>query len=229
MGDIHGRLDLVREMVQIIAEDARGSKEGSRRLIFLGDYVSRGSDSRGVIDYLLELEIPGFETVFLKGNNEACLLRFAAGDLDVGALWLANGGLEVLRSYGVTVSSSARPDRRRLAALSEQFARRLPRAHLEFLRGLPLCDVLGDYYFVHAGIRPGVALDDQSEHDQLWIRDRFRESERDHGAVIVHGHVTVSEVEVRRNRIGIDTGAWKSGKLSCLVLEEDRLRFLHTG
>jgi len=194
-------------------------------LAYLGDYVDRGHDSRGVIDLLLEDPPDGFERVFLKGNHEDMLLHFLAEPAD-GPLWLINGGRETLMSYGVRQA----PGVGGIAfdTLRDDFARALPPEHRDFLLRLVLTHREGDYLFVHAGIRPGVAVEAQDENDLIWIREDFLLSDRPHDQVVVHGHTPTMAPEQRANRIGIDTGAYATGRLTCLALEGTERRFLVT-
>ncbi len=225
IGDIHGRADLLGELHDKILADAR-DYEGERHILYLGDYIDRGAESKQVIDLLLDEPLPGFESVFLKGNHEQAMLDFMEHPESVAG-WLGFGGRETLASYGVGVSYF--PLMKELPELARSLAAHLPDAHLAFLRDGLDCWRGGDYYFVHAGIRPGVALDEQHVEDQLWIRDDFLHSDADHGAVIVHGHTIVPEPELLPNRIGIDTGAFHSGVLTALVLEDTDQRLLQTG
>jgi len=154
----------------------------------------------------------------LMGNHEHLMLNaIASGDNEAAEIWLSNGGADSLLSWGVPRT-----------AQQAEWAARIPVAHLLFLRDLATHLRIGPYLFVHAGIRPGVPLDQQSRHDMLWIREPFLSSKSDHGAVIVHGHTPRQEPMVRPNRIGIDTGAVMGGSLTCVVLEDDRLGFLRT-
>ena len=228
VGDIHGRLDLLTRMHQMIEADAVRSAAARRLLVYLGDYGSRGPDSRGVIERVIGWLPGGFERITLKGNHEELLLRCHDGDYEAGRHWLDYGGIEALASYGVVVADPSARRRVDIVALASGLAAALPAAHLAFLRGLAISHREGDYYFVHGGIRPGIKLDAQSERDRIWIRKRFLLSEADHGAVVVHGHSISREPELRHNRIGIDTGAYQSGRLTCLVLEGANQRFLQT-
>ena len=190
--------------------------------IFLGDYIDRGPNSREVIDRLIARSRVR-ETIFLKGNHETYL----AGFLDQPAMlgeWRQIGGLETLMSYGMQPSLRMEPDEQiRLAAA---FKRVLPESHRLFLNSLSTSLSGGDYFFVHAGIRPGVPLAEQRDEDLLWIREDFLLCEESFGRVIVHGHSPVPEPEMRPNRINIDTGAYATGRLTCLVLEEEDRHFL---
>ena len=169
-------------------------------------------DSRGVLDSVANGPGAGFDTLHLKGNHEDLLLRFL-DDPGLADVWLANGGDATLASYGVDVSPWDTPTRVR-----DRFAAALPVQHRRFFSALRLHATIGDYFFVHAGVRPGIALDAQQTDDMLWIRDEFLRSGDDFGKVVVHGHTPGPRVAFERNRIGVDTMAWYSGRLSCLVL-----------
>ena len=232
VGDIHGRADLLDALLEKIAGDARDGGDFRRVLIFLGDYVDRGGGAFRVIGRLSTLtETDGFEIFrefdihFLKGNHEDFLIDF----LDAGDhadSWLFNGGRETLISYGIdTDAVFAGGDLERLRC---DFRAAMPDRHLEFFRTLDYCRVEGDYFFVHAGIRPDVALDVQDPFDMMWIRHEFLSCRTDFGKIIVHGHSPNSLPAIEANRIGIDTGAYYSGRLTALVLQENRRRFLHT-
>jgi serine/threonine protein phosphatase 1 len=226
IGDIHGRFDLLQTLHARIAEDARQASPARNHIVYLGDYVDRGLQSREVIDLLLDHPLEGFEAIHLKGNHEELMLRFLE-DSRVGPGWFANGGGATLYSYGVRMLERG-TDTERLSHLREQLQNSLPPRHLEFLRGLKLWHVEGGYLFVHAGIRPGVALEAQREEDLLWIRELFLDDGSDHGRVVVHGHTIADHPEVRANRIGIDTGAYATGVLTCLVLEGSERHILQT-
>jgi serine/threonine protein phosphatase 1 len=220
VGDIHGRLDLLDRLLEMIAADETARPCASTRLIFLGDYIDRGPDSRGVIERLLH-GIPGGLTAhFLRGNHEAIMLRCLEGPA-MFANWAANGGLATLKSYGVAISAAS--DAR---ILLSQLREALPPAHLAFLRGLQTTMEVGDYFFVHAGVRPGVPLAAQTEEDCLFIRDKFLKHRGSFGKIVVHGHTPVAEPEVLANRIGIDTGSFFSGRLTALRLEGTSRAFL---
>jgi serine/threonine protein phosphatase 1 len=226
VGDIHGRAGLLSEMHGLILADAATSDAERRVVVYLGDYVDRGLESRQVVDVLLDEPLPGFESVHLKGNHEEFMLVFLE-DTGVGTGWLNNGGNATLYSYGVGLDEAAGVAER-LEAARVDLASKLPPRHLGFLGSLRLTHEEGDYLFVHAGIRPGIPLERQHEEDILWIRDDFLDSTRDHGKIIVHGHSITTDPEVRPNRIGIDTGAFGSGTLTCLVLEGAEREFLLT-
>ena len=224
IGDIHGRADLLLDLQAQIEADAR-SYTGHLMMLYLGDYIDRGSQSRQVVEMLLERPLEGFETIHLKGNHEQALLDFLRYPEDTAA-WLDFGGLETLDSYGLSLGFQ--PRKQDLGELARQLEAVLPDAHRAFFESGLLHWRGGDYLFVHAGIRPGVALDAQHEEDLMWIREEFTGSHRDHGAVVVHGHTISPEPEFRFNRIGLDTGAFHTGVLSCLVLEGADQRLLQT-
>ncbi|MEJ2373895.1 MAG: metallophosphoesterase family protein [Pseudolabrys sp.] len=220
IGDIHGRLDLLERAIAAIARDV--AEHGPAALtVTVGDYIDRGPASRGVIDLLAQDPFAA-PLVALKGNHEDMLEAFLA-DPAVGPHWLDNGGLATLRSYGVDLRGQGRAD---FAAARDALRAALPPAHRDFLRGLRTWFSAGDYFFCHAGVRPGVALDCQREEDLIWIRGEFLASTEDFGKTVVHGHTPVPEPEVRPNRIGIDTGAYASGRLTCVVLDGGFPRFL---
>jgi serine/threonine protein phosphatase 1 len=227
IGDIHGRSDLLAELLSQIEQDAAASGATTKTLVFLGDYVDRGPDSRGVIDLLATGLPSGFKAHFLKGNHEEFLLDFLADPSSLDG-WLRNGGEETLRSYNVDVDGL---EARRAPPLAWQAALLdvLPKAHWRFLESLELKRVIGDYVFVHAGLRPGVPLEDQKPDDLLWIRQLFLDCQEPFEKVVVHGHTPDRAPVVGSNRIGIDTGAVFSGCLTALRLENETRAFLSTG
>lgn len=227
VGDIHGRLDLLKDLQQRIAADAARASAKRRVLVYVGDYVDRGPCSAGVLDHLLDRPLPGFEIVHLLGNHEDTLLRFPT-DLSVGPSWLKYGGIATLASYSIPAGPDSWRDEQELRRLQGELRRALPGRHVEFMGAMPLTHVEGDYLFVHAGVRPGIALEHQERDDLLWIRDEFRSAPDDHGKIVVHGHTITEEPDQRPNRIGIDTGAYSSGRLTCLVLEGTARSFLQT-
>jgi len=227
VGDIHGRADLLTDMLLRIAADARTSEEVERRtLVFLGDYVDRGPDSKDVIETLIGGLPQGFDAYFLKGNHEAILLGFL-DDPSRLEHWLMNGGDATMLSYGVDTERLERlgapPETWRNA-----FAEALPEAHRRFLNSLKLSVVFGDYLFVHAGLRPGVPLAAQAEADLIWIRAPFLDHAEPFGKIVVHGHTPGNAPVTRPNRIGIDTGACFTDRLTALRLKDDARAFLQT-
>ncbi len=226
VGDLHGRCDLLRRMHRLIAADSANAGAERPVVVYLGDYVDRGPAAREVIDCLLGDPLPGFESIFLKGNHEDMLLQFLnSGDLT--DVWLMNGGLATLESYGVEARAFTW-DGARTAAMRREFRDRLGARHLGFLRGLETIRRLGDYVFVHAGMRPGIPVEDQHPDDCLWIRTEFLDCKAPFEGVVVHGHSIVPEPEFRANRIAIDTGAYRTGRLSCLVLDGESRTLLQT-
>lgn len=226
VGDIHGRDDLLARLHALIAEDAGSGAPARMSLVYLGDYIDRGPASRQVIERLAGQVLAGFDAVFLKGNHDDFLLGFLDDD-GPADMWLMNGGIATLASYGIELASPP-ADPAGLDALRRDLARRLGPAHLEFLRRLKPSHAVGDYLFVHAGVRPGVELAQQDPFDLMWIRGDFLDWQGSFGAVVVHGH-TIAPIPVfRANRIGIDTGAYSSGRLTCLVLEGGSRRLLQT-
>jgi serine/threonine protein phosphatase 1 len=223
IGDIHGRVDLLDDLLTRIERDANEHPEDqSRRLVFLGDYVDRGTASRAVIERLLQDPLPGFAKVFLMGNHERAMLDFLEGGSD-GSAWRSYGGIETLMSYGV------QPTRNSCDTLRMALAEALPEEHLSFLRACRLHYRSGDYVFVHAGVRPGLPLEAQDPLDLLWIREDFLEArEALSGRVVVHGHTVCKAPEDLPYRINVDTGAFYSGRLTSLVLRSNTRKFLAT-
>lgn len=229
IGDVHGRLDLLEDLLVRIREDAgRHSTDTARSLIFLGDYVDRGPESRGVVEAVMSDLLPGFTTVRLMGNHEEAMLSFLDGESD-GLDWLSFGGLETLLSYGVPLRSLPNSGEA-VKALQAALIEAVPERHIAFFRRCLLHYTVGDYVFVHAGVRPGITLEKQTQTDLLWIRDDFlRVRAPLPGRVVVHGHTICDLPQNRGHRINIDTGAFVSGRLTCLVLRGNERRFLSTG
>lgn len=227
IGDIHGRVDLLLDLQAKIRKDALAKEARRNVIVYIGDYVDRGLNSREVIDSLIKNPLPGFESFHLKGNHEDALLKFLS-EIEIGPGWLAYGGDATLYSYGVTVPRSPLTPEK-LSTVQAEFERKLPDHHLDFLSDLHAYHEEGDYYFAHAGVRPGRSLEEQTKEDLLWIRDAFLFSADDFGKVVVHGHTISPEPEFQPNRIGIDTGAFASGVLTCLVLDGDERQILQTG
>jgi serine/threonine protein phosphatase 1 len=221
IGDIHGRLDLLERAIAAIGEDL--ARYGGEALtVTLGDYVDRGPASRGVIDCLAQNPFPT-PYVALKGNHEDMLIGFL-DDPELGMHWRMQGGEQTLQSYGVAVRPLMVGKNNAEAAARLRDA--LPASHLAFLDQLKTSLQHGRFFLCHAGVRPGVPLDQQIEHDLLWIRGEFLRSRADFGKIVIHGHTPVAEPEVLSNRVNIDTGAFASGRLTCIVLEHTGYRFL---
>ena len=212
VGDIHGRADLLIETTERIDEDVRRRPVNHVVEIYLGDYIDRGPDSKGVIDQLAVRMVDN-HAMCLRGNHEALLEEFLR---DAGAFadWQQLGALQTLASYGIHPRRGETP-----AELRRRFLGVFPRLHELFLKRLEYGYSCGDFLFVHAGIRPGIPIERQNLNDLLWIRHEFLDSGRDHGKFIVHGHTPVPHPDIRSNRIDIDTGAWKSGTLTCVAIE----------
>lgn len=218
-GDIHGRADLLKKLFTVIDADLARNPVQRPIHVFLGDYVDRGPDSAGTLDLLIDRG-RNFETVCLKGNHEVFMLEVLRDPRKL-ADWSKFGGLSTLMAYGIQPSLG--PDSAEQVALVETLARQMPAAHLRFLESLPPSFVCGDFFFVHAGVRPGIPLSEQTEADMLWIRDEFLESQENFGKFVVHGHTPVREPDIRPNRINIDTGAYATGNLTLLKIEEDSM------
>ena len=234
IGDVHGHLDRLRALHDQIAADLAASPVRSHAVLHIGDYTDRGPDSRGVIDYLCDGLAAKRPWITLLGNHDRMILRFLAEpggadpQLRTDLYWLHPrlGGDTTLRSYGIDLPESLDTDRG--AHLFGAAHRAIPDRHVLFLKQLQLSYRWRGYFFAHAGVRPGVPLDEQSEDDLIWIRKPFHESTADHGAVIVHGHTPVDRVEDHGNRIAIDTGAGYGRAISCVVFD-DRVRILGGG
>lgn len=232
VGDVHGRLDLLLAMEEMIRADLRESGRGLDSIVIhLGDFVDRGFDSRKVLDHLGKGPAVGPQQVLLLGNHDLWLREFANGGdafADQAASWIRFGGDATLLSYGVKLDLR-QPEPERFAEAQLRLQQRFPAAHAAFLDELELAFSLGDYFFCHAGIRPDVPLDRQLEADLLWIREPFLSWDGDCGKIVVHGHTVDEAPVIRSNRIGIDTGACWTGRLTCLVMEGTERRFLRTG
>lgn len=221
MGDIHGRADLLAQMQKHIADDLERRPNRENLIVYLGDYIDRGPQSAQVLDLLAKpAPAPHFA---LRGNHETMMLDFLsdARRLD---MWRRLGGMETLVSYGIDVKDVAMGlgyEETRQTLLS-----RLPERHLNLLKNMRLSLEVDDYFFCHAGVRPGIALEAQSEEDLTTIRHDFLASNENFGKIIIHGHTPVAEPEIRDNRINIDTGAFASGRLTCLVIEPTGFFFL---
>jgi serine/threonine protein phosphatase 1 len=221
IGDVHGRIDLLQETLRKIDEHRNAYPIANAIEVMLGDYIDRGPSSFDVVELLSTRVRDG--RICLKGNHETFLLDFLQ-DPSVFTPWQHCGGVETLVSYGIEppVSPSPKNQEKLAAAL----AKRVPAHHYKFLTSLPLCFTLGDYFFVHAGVRPGIDLSYQNAEDLLWIRDDFLSYEGSFGKIVVHGHTPVSKPEIRNNRINLDTAAFASGNLTCAVFEGDQIMFL---
>lgn len=227
VGDIHGRVDLLGRLHHSIRKHAIiDSANISKTIVYLGDYVDRGFDSKEVINFLLGARLGDINSVYLKGNHEDVLLRFLE-DASLGPAWFAIGGNATALSYGVNIPRELSAEEK-FQYVRQQLRQLIPPDHLAFFKRLDLTYEAGDYFFVHAGIRCGVPLELQHPKDLLWIRDEFLRRDQNCGKVIVHGHSISHRPEVKRNRIGIDTGAYATNTLTCLVLEGASRAFIST-
>jgi serine/threonine protein phosphatase 1 len=225
IGDVHGCLDLFDKLIADIAEDHAMREPAKGLIVVLGDLIDRGPDSAGVLKRLREFDLPGFRLVGLAGNHEEILLKILSGDPTEVPGWLRFGGAETLLSYGA--------DPKALAAISTDAAQRriaetIPPQDRHYLEQLADSMRFGDYFLVHAGIRPGVPPEQQSLRDLRWIREPFLTDTRDHGMVVVHGHTISEAVEAVGSRIGVDTGAYATGRLTALAIENERRWLIDT-
>jgi serine/threonine protein phosphatase 1 len=213
VGDIHGRADLLIETIARIEDDVGRRPIQHAVEVYLGDYIDRGSDSKRVID-LLAARLVENRAVCLRGNHEAMLEGFLR-DPDFLHHWRQLGGMQTLASYGIHPHSRFEPE----ADLQRRFRSVFPRTNELFLQCLRYSFRCGDFLFVHAGIRPGIAIEQQDVNDLMWIRHEFLDSVQAHGAFVVHGHTPVPHPDIKPNRINIDTGAWRTGTLTCIAIE----------
>lgn len=225
VGDVHGRHDLLKKLLNIIIESFPLVAPRPKRmmLLFLGDVIDRGPESAECVSKLRRLtETRGVK--LLMGNHEDMMLASIEGNAAAQDAWLQNGGLETLKSYNI-----APPAKHEDAFdFGERLERSVPQNHVAFLKSLDTSYRSGSYFFAHAGVRPGISIDKQDREDLFSIRSEFTESEKWHGAVVVHGHSIVGEVEIHENRIACDTGAYRSDTLSCVCLQEDEVSVLTT-
>jgi serine/threonine protein phosphatase 1 len=219
IGDIHGCADLLERAFTFIDDEIAGLSEKRIIHVCLGDYVDRGPDSKRTLDLLVDRS-RNHETVFVRGNHEQLMQDFLDHP-SVLSDWRSMGGAPTLISYGLTPVSPSGPAE--AFSLRDALASAMPVSHHAFLASLRSAYICGDFFFTHAGVRPGVALDLQREDDLMWIREPFLTSQQYFGKMVVHGHTPVSEPEVRDNRINIDTGAYATGCLSILSIEDYRL------
>lgn len=227
VGDIHGRLDLLEQLLDIMAAD-RALRWGVENctVIFLGDYVDRGFHSKDVVEKLAGLTLDWAEVICLRGNHEDMMLDFTLDPVRSEG-WLHFGGLATLASYGVTLQENdlGQPD---LVKASNALVEAVPANHMQFLKDAPHHHAAGDYLFVHAGIRPGVALAAQDPYDMTSIRHEFTESKKDFGFKVVHGHTGVQNPQVLSNRVAVDTIAYATGRLTAAVLQDASVEFVST-
>jgi len=224
VGDIHGRLDLLNELLARIGDDM-SSRPATRSVsIFLGDYIDRGPSSRETIDRLIA-HAEANESVFLKGNHEQIAIS-CLRDRGLFERWMRLGGRETLMSYGITLAALS--DDKQIVRLQAAFHEALPQSHFRFFRDLQSSYTCGDYFFAHAGVKPDIPLSRQKESDLLWIRQEFLSSYDDFGKIVIHGHTPTRGIQVEPNRVNIDTGAFATGRLTCLVIDEASLSVIDT-
>ncbi|RWL84602.1 MAG: serine/threonine protein phosphatase [Mesorhizobium sp.] len=219
IGDVHGRHDLLAAMHRRIASELEYAPASDWRIIHLGDYVDRGPDSKSVIDFLIEARKRDPRNIVLAGNHDIGMLEFLA-DAEPDGLFMNYGGVQTAQSCGVDLVRDAHwyGEAGAIARGHATLVKAVPRGHVDFLQSLTFSVSFGDFFFCHAGIRPGVPLDHQNQQDLIWIRDAFHDHPGLFSKVIVHGHTPVSEAEVKANRVNVDTLAWKSGTLSALAV-----------
>ena len=225
IGDIHGRLDLLDQLLAQIEADIAARRAKQNLVVFLGDLIDRGPQSAQVVERLRTWQPRDATTIFLCGNHEEVLLRVLAGERNILADWLKFGGVECLASYGLDAAGLSDLGNVEAAAAVRAV---IPTEHQAFLESFSDTFRFGDYLFVHAGIRPGLGVAAQAQKDLRWIRDPFLEDRTDHGFVVVHGHTISEAVEERINRIGIDTGAYRTGVLTAMAIEGSQRWFLDT-
>lgn len=225
IGDVHGRADLLEELLVKIDADAAGRGPAETQIVFLGDLVDRGPDSKRVLDLVVDLRRSGRTVRLLRGNHDDVFLRAVNGDASATRHLHRMGGRSTLLSYGITGEEYDQVD---YGELTEHLRELVPPHHVVLLENMENMAIVGGYVFVHAGIRPGVPLDEQTREDLCWIREDFLDHRGDFGKVVIHGHSITDDVEVRPNRIGIDTGAYASDRLTAVGLEGGERWFLST-
>lgn len=225
IGDIHGRADLLEQLLGQIEQDESDRPQARTQIIFLGDLVDRGADSKRVLDLVIDLGSRGRTVRLLRGNHDDVFLRAIQGDSRATRHLHKMGGRATLLSYGITEEEY---DLVGYGELTRHLQELVPPHHLDLLQAMENVAVVGDYVFVHAGIRPGIPLEEQVPEDLCWIRGDFLDHRGDLGGVVVHGHSISDDVQIRPNRIGIDTGAYASDKLTAIGLEGPDRWFLST-
>ncbi|MER9920646.1 MULTISPECIES: metallophosphoesterase family protein [unclassified Mesorhizobium] len=227
IGDVHGRLDLLAAMHRRIESELEYKPTSDWRVIHLGDYVDRGPESKGVIDFLIEAQKRNPRHLMLAGNHDIGFLDFL-DEPDPEGLFIRYGGVQTAQSYGVDLAGHASwfGKAEALRRGHQALVNAVPQVHVDFLRSLQLSLISGDFFFCHAGVRPDVPLESQSPQDLVWIRDVFHNHPGLYPKVIVHGHTPVPEAEVMPNRVNVDTLAWQSGMLSALAVDGADKRIL---
>lgn len=236
IGDIHGYIDALEGIQRAIEQDISVSglnpKTDNVMVVYLGDYIDRGPESKNVIENLLQQKKKkdGVNRIFIAGNHDLCLVDFADGVVGPDTLkWFKYGGLETLKSYGVALDvdsyEAIRPAQ--IESLQNEFKKSLPAKHKKFISSLPLYHIEGDYFFVHAGVDPEKGIKDQIDNDLIYIREPFLSWKGEWEKVVVHGHTIAEQPEIMQHRIGIDVGVYENARLGCAVLGEEEPRFLY--
>lgn len=220
IGDVHGRSDLLAEMHRQIAADLKANPPVDWRVVHLGDYVDRGPDSRGVIEMLIAAQAGDPRFISLAGNHDVGFVDFLDRP-DPAGLFANYGGAETALSYGGRADFSSDRAARQTA---DALLKTLPKTHCDFLSDLPRSCTFGDFFFCHAGVRPGAPLDRQDPKDLIWIRGEFHHWPDLFDKVVVHGHTPHHEPEILPNRVNVDTEAWRSGVLTALVIDGPQKR-----
>lgn len=223
IGDVHGCLQETQVLLNKIKTDNDYRATAKTYVVFLGDLIDRGPQSKGVIEFLMQFPYKFAEPLFIMGNHEEMMVRGMTNEADLLPAWLKYGGYECAQSYGVNKSELQDKD----CHLIQRILRRaIPRKHVDFLSEFLDYVQFGDFLFTHAGIKPGIPLGEQSPRELRWIREPFLNHNGDLGVTVVHGHTVSAEVVVKHNRIGLDTGAYQTGRLSALCIDEDEISFL---
>ena len=225
IGDVHGRFDLLMSLLTKISDHSSDRAQRDTGIVLLGDLIDRGPQSAKVIEFVRKVRPNDFRLYSLLGNHEELMMNAMGGDLRAFATWFRNGGRATAASYGLTPSQL---DQLPPEGTLEELIKAVPPAHLTLMKSFADSIRFGDYLLVHAGVRPGVELARQSPKDLRWIRSPFLESAADHGFVVVHGHSASLEIEEKDNRIGIDTGAYETGVLTALWIEDEERGFIQT-
>jgi len=225
IGDIHGTLPPLLELHErIMAEEKKRAPKERKVIIYLGDYIDRGLQSKEVIEHLISAPLPGFEQIFIKGNHEHAMMEFLRGP-ERKDTWLLWGGDATIQGYGVPLEHHLF-NNINLKEIATSLAKKIPETHKKFFSKLRIQHIEGDYIFVHAGFRPGIPLAEQQDEDKMMIRDEFIYSPKNFGKTVVFGHTIFNEPFIASGRIGVDTGSYASGKLTAAVLENDKIDFI---
>lgn len=225
IGDVHGRLDLLTHMHELIRDDLDRRPVRDWRIVHLGDYIDRGPQSSGVLDFLLRSAQDDPRSLSLLGNHDDGFLHYLATG-DINGLFALHGGADTARSYGVDVDFS---DPHSAGRGHELLTKAVPQAHVDFVRAMPRSLAFGDFFFCHAGVNPALPLDAQDPEDLIWIRNPFLKWEEPLEKVVIHGHTPQKAIEIRPNRVNLDTYAWKNGTLSAIVIDGAEKRFIEAG